>query len=303
MTELGVTEPAADDLSLPGPVLEGGPSAPAPAPLPGRMLAAGRPRVRMLRLREQVPDRLRLPLAVVSVLLPLLVWTALSSTGAVDPKFLPSPGAVLRALRRLAAGGELWSDAQATLTRVAIGFALVVAVSVPLGLAMGTWPVARALFEPMIGLVRYMPAPAFIPLLVIWLGLGESSKIALLVIGTVFFNTLMSADVASQVPAELINVSYTLGAGRWQVIRKVIVPYAVPGLLDAMRVNIAATWNLVVVAELIAAQEGLGYRIVRAQRFLQTDTIFAVLIVIGLIGVTMDVAFRLLRNRLAPWAR
>ena len=126
----------------------------------------------------------------------------------------------------------------------------------PLGLAMGTWPAARALFEPMIGLVRYMPAPAFIPLLIIWLGLGEPSKIALLVIGTVFFNTLMSADVAAQVPAELINVSYTLGAGRWQVIRKVIVPFAVPGLLDAMRVNIAATWNLVVVAELIAAQRG-----------------------------------------------
>ena len=140
----------------------------------------------------------------------------------------------------------------------------------------------------MIGLVRYMPAPAFIPLLIIWLGIGEASKIALLVIGTVFFNTLMSADVAAQVPAELINVSYTLGAGRWQVMRKVIIPFTVPGLLDAMRVNIAATWNLVVVAELIAAQEGLGYRIVRARRFRQTDTIFAVLIVIGVIGVTMD---------------
>jgi NitT/TauT family transport system permease protein len=168
---------------------------------------------------------------------------------------------------------------------------------------MGTWPAARALFEPMIALVRYMPAPAFIPLLTIWLGLGESSKIALLVIGTVFFNTLMSADVAAQVPAELINVSYTLGAGRWQVIRKVIVPFTVPGLLDAMRVNLAACWNLVVVAELIAAQEGLGYRIVRAQRFRQTDTIFAVLIVIGLFGVIMDLGFRFLRNRLAPWAR
>ena len=88
-----------------------------------------------------------------------------------------------------------------------------------------------------------------------------------------------------------------------ELIRKVIIPYTVPGLLDAMRVNIAATWNLVVVAELIAAQEGLGYRIVRAQRFLQTDTIFAVLIVIGVIGVAMDLLFRMLRNRLAPWAR
>jgi NitT/TauT family transport system permease protein len=257
----------------------------------------------MLRLREQVPDRLRWPMAVASVLIPFVVWTALSSTGAVNPLFLPSPASVLRALGRLASGGELWTDVRATLSRVVIGFALVVLISVPLGLAMGTWPAARALFEPMIALVRYMPAPAFIPLLTIWLGLGESSKIALLVIGTVFFNTLMSADVAAQVPAELINVSYTLGAGRWQVIRKVIVPFTVPGLLDAMRVNLAACWNLVVVAELIAAQEGLGYRIVRAQRFRQTDTIFAVLIVIGLIGVAMDMGFRFLRDRVAPWAR
>lgn len=279
---------------------------PVPVPVPADRRwgwRPDRPRLRGLRLREEIPERSRWLIAVVSVVLPLVVWTALSSTGVVDPLYLPSPGAVLRALGRLASGGELWSDIGATLTRVGIGFALVVVISVPLGLAMGTWPAARALFEPMIGLVRYMPAPAFIPLLIIWLGLGEPSKIALLVIGTVFFNTLMSADVAARVPAELINVSYTLGAGRWQVIRKVIVPHSVPGLLDAMRVNIAATWNLVVVAELIAAQEGLGYRIVRAQRFRQTDTIFAVLIVIGLIGVTMDLAFRGLRNRLAPWAR
>jgi NitT/TauT family transport system permease protein len=301
VTKIGVTEAApADEQAVDeGPV---GPGS-APAPRPGRMFAPGRPRIRMMRLREQVPQRLRLPLAVISILVPLLVWTAVSGAGVVDPKFLPSPGAVVRAFGRLASGGELWTDARATLTRVAIGFALVVAISVPLGLAMGTWPVVRAVFEPMIGFVRYMPAPAFIPLLVIWLGLGESSKIALLVIGTVFFNTLMSADVAAQVPAELINVSYTLGASRWQVIRKVIIPYAVPGLLDAMRVNIAATWNMVVVAELIAAQEGFGYRIVRAGRFLDTDIIFAVLIVIGLLGVVQDVGFRLLRNRLAPWAR
>jgi NitT/TauT family transport system permease protein len=148
-----------------------------------------------------------------------------------------------------------------------------------------------------------MPAPAFIPLLIIWLGLGESSKIGLLVIGTVFFNTLMSADAAALVPEELIDASYTLGAARWTVVRKVILPHALPGLIDAMRVNIAATWNLVVVAELIAAQSGLGYRIARAQRFLQTDQIFAVLIVIGVIGVTIDLAFRAVRNAAAPWAR
>ncbi len=240
---------------------------------------------------------------MLSVALPLMAWIVVSGAELVNPRFLPSPAAVVRAAIELASSGVLWTDLFATLQRVAIGFGLVVLISVPLGLFMGTIPLVRALVEPMIGLVRYMPATAFIPLFVIWLGLGEPSKIALLVIGTVFFNTLMSADVARLVPIELINASYTLGANRWVVLRKVIFPHAVPGLLDAMRVNLAATWNLVVVAELIAAQEGLGYRITRAQRFLATDQIFAVLIVIGLVGVAIDLSFRLLRNRIAPWAR
>jgi NitT/TauT family transport system permease protein len=255
------------------------------------------------RLRQPIPPRMRNVLMAVSVAVPLLAWVVLSGTGAVSALFLPSPLAVARAFRELTSSGQLGHDLAATLTRVGIGFALVVVISVPLGLAIGTFPACRALFEPMIGLLRYMPAPAFIPLLIIWLGLGESSKIALLVIGTVFFNTLMSADAAALVPAELIDASYTLGASRWTVMRKVILPHSLPGLIDAMRVNIAATWNLVVVAELIAAQEGLGYRIARAQRFLQTDQIFAVLIVIGVIGVTIDLAFRATRNAVAPWAK
>lgn len=275
-----------------------------PVPEPPRSWARPLPRRRgrALRLREDIPDRIRLPLTALSFALPLLVWFALSALHAVKPLFLPSPSAVVRAGVKLATSGQLMQDALATLGRVGIGFALVVAVSVPLGIAMGTLPAARALFEPMIGLVRYMPAPAFIPLLIIWLGLGESSKIALLFVGTVFFNTLMTADVAALVPKQLIDTSYTLGAGRWTVLWKVILPHSVPGIIDAMRVNIAATWNLVVVAELVAAQVGLGYRITRAQRFLQTDQIFAVLIVIGLIGVSIDIGFRLLRRGVARWA-
>lgn len=247
--------------------------------------------------------RSRWPFLVISISLPFAVWALLSMSGLVNPLFLPTPAAVLRAGRKLLSDGLLIGDIKATVSRVAIGFVLVALVSVPLGLAMGSVRGIRSLFEPMIGLVRYMPAPAFIPLFIIWLGLGEASKIALLFVGTVFFNTLMSADVASLVPKRLINASYTLGASRSVVMRKVIFPHSVPGLLDAMRVNLAATFNLVVVAELVAAQEGLGYRITRAQRFLRTDQIFAVLIVIGVLGVAMDLGFRLVRSKMAPWAK
>jgi NitT/TauT family transport system permease protein len=166
---------------------------------------------------------------------------------------------------------------------------------------MGAFPSAQVLMEPILGLLRYLPASAFIPLLVIWLGIGEGSKIALLVIGVVFFNTLMTADVVKLVPRELRQVSATLGARQGEVLRKVVIPYALPGILDAVRVNFAVAWNLVVVAELIAAESGLGYRISRAARFLQSDKIFAVLIVIGLIGLAIDVVLRLVRDRIGRW--
>src|SRR5262249_7157729 len=157
------------------------------------------------------------------------------------------------------------------------GFGIAVLISVPLGVAIGTFQAAANLLEPVIGLVRYLPATAFISLLIIWLGVEEAPKIALIVLGTVFFNTVMTADVVRNVPRSMVDVSYTLGARRNEVLRKVIIPHATPGMIDAIRVNIAAAWNFVVVAELVAAQTGLGRRIIQAQRFLQTDKIFAIL--------------------------
>jgi NitT/TauT family transport system permease protein len=150
-------------------------------------------------------------------------------------------------------------------------------------------------------LLRYLPASAFIPLLIIWLGLGEPSKVARLFIGTVFFNTLMTADAVRGIPTSLIDVSYTLGARTGEVVRKVVIPHSLPGMIDAVRVNAAAAWNFVVVAELIAADSGLGYRIVRLQRFSQVDRIFAVLAVIALIGLAIDLLLRLTRDRVGRW--
>ena len=131
--------------------------------------------------------------------------------------------------------------------------------------------------------------------------LGEPSKIAMLFIGTVFFNTLMTADVVRHVPRSIIDVSYTLGARRGEIVHKVIVPHSMPGIIDAVRVNAAAAWNFVVVAELVNATAGLGYRIVRAQRFLQTDKIFVGILLIGLLGLLMDQALRLAHRRAFPW--
>ena len=274
------------------------PARPDLARLPRRKPA--RP-VRLWALRAPISRRARVALMVCSVLVPLVAWVAVAATGAVPESFLPSPAAVLSAGWEMAQSGQLATDTWASVRRILIGFGLAIAVSVPLGLAMGSFQAGQALFEPIVGLLRYLPASAFIPLLTIWLGIGEPSKWMLLFIGTVFFNTLMTADAVRQVPRALIDVSYTLGARRGEVLRKVVVPHALPGMIDAVRVNAAAAWNFVVVAELINSQEGLGYRIARSQRFLASDRIFAVLIVIAVIGLAIDILLRVLRDRIGRW--
>lgn len=270
------------------------------APLPRR--AGLKPTASsLLSLRTPISPRAKWTLGVLSFLVPLIVWTALSVTAAVDPTFLPSPGAVLKAGLDMAGTGQLFTDLWATVQRVLYGFGLAILVSVPLGIVMGTYASGQAFFEPVIGLLRYLPPTAFLPLLMIWLGIEEEPKIALLFIGTVFYNTLMTADVVRNVPHALIDVSYTLGARRGEVLRKIVVPHALPGMIDSIRVNAAAAWNLVVVAELYAAEAGLGLRIAKAQRVLATDKIFALLVVIGLAGLTIDILLRIMRDRVGRW--
>jgi len=268
-------------------------------PLPRRRPPRRRPR--LWALRAPIPGGSYWALVALSIAAPLACWLALSAGGWVNPRFLPSVPAVWSAGTEMAQSGQLLDDAWASVRRVLIGFGLAVAVSAPLGLLVGSFPAVRALLEPLTGLLRYLPSVAFIPLLMIYLGIEEQPKIALLFIGTVFFNLLMTADAVRQTPTALIDVSYTLGARRGEVLRKVILPHSLPGMIDAVRVNAAAAWNLVVVAELIAAEEGLGYRIARSARFTQTDKIFAVLVVIALIGLATDILLRSVRDRVGRW--
>ena len=184
----------------------------------------GRRPSRFWRIREHIPARLRLALMVASLALPLIVWTVLVLTNAVNDIFLPSPIKVLEAGRELIASGTLQNDARWSVQRIVLGFGIAVLISMPLGLAMGTFKSMEALCEPFIGFVRYMPAAAFTPLFLIWLGIDEAPKIALIVVGTVFFNTLMTANVVWQVPTELIKVAFTLGGSNFTVFTKVIFP-------------------------------------------------------------------------------
>ncbi len=254
------------------------------------------------RIAEDIPTKLAWFLMSLSVIIPLIIWFLLANNAQIDSVFLPSPNDVREALLRLREKGFLFKDIGASFTRVTIGFFLSTLVAIPLGIMMGSFASIRSLFEPIIGILRYMPAPAFIPLLIIYLGIDEAPKIALIFIGTVFFNVLMIMDAVKFIPKDLIETTYTLGGSRWQILTQVIMPYIVPSILDTFRINIATSWNLVVVAELLAASEGLGKRILLAQKFLKTDEIFACLIVLGLIGFMLDLFFRLLLRLSCKWA-
>lgn len=228
----------------------------------------------------------------------IIGWQMTQGSGLV-----PSPAATWTATVEMYQDGDLWPDFVASMRRVGIGYGLSLLFGVVLGVLIGSVRSVEAFFEPQIGFLRYIPAAALLPLFMFWLGIDETPKIALIFVGTVFFNILMIADVARAVPRELINASYTLGAGRLKVLGRVIFPHSFPGMIDVARINLAAAWLMLVVAELLAAPDGLAYRLTRAQRFRQVDRMFAILIIFGIIGVVSDQLLRWLRNRSSPWAR
>jgi len=160
----------------------------------------------------------------------------------------------------------------------------------------------ESIIQPIVGTIRYMPVAAFIPLIIIWVGLGETSKVLIVFMGIFFVNVMMIADSVKFVPEEMLNVSYTLGASRRQVLFRVILPAVSPSIMDTFRVNVSGAWNFLVIAELLAADSGLGYRILKAQRFLSTDEIFVGILIIGTIGFCLDLTFKKLSQLMMPWA-
>lgn len=253
-------------------------------------------------IRQGFSKRLAVAIASVSLIVPLLIWSAVSYSGLVTPLFLPAPTVVVAAGIKMFTEDNLLFDVLVSSSRVLAGFLVAAIIGVPLGIAMGTFHSMDNLFAPLVGTVRYMPVTAFVPLIVIWLGLGEVSKILIIMLGVVLYNAIMVADAVKFIPNEMINVAYTLGAGRRDVLFKVIMPAAFPSILDTLRVNISGAWNFLIIAELVAAQNGLGFKIIQAQRFLQTEKVLFCIAVIGVIGLVIDYGLKWVSHKLTPWA-
>jgi len=255
----------------------------------------------LLNPREPIPKSLYLILALSSFAFFLVLWSILTYGRFVDPLFLPSPGRVFQAGVDLFSELGFTADILNSVCRVMMGFVVAAILGIPIGLIMGTFKAAEALTEPVVGFVRYMPASAFIPLFILWLGIGDIEKVAIIFVGSFFQLILMVAVVAKNVHKEMLETAYTLGVKRFQVIRKVLLPASLPGIVDTLRIIVGWAWTYIIVAELVASASGIGYMIISSQRMLRTGNIIFGILTIGMLGLLTDFFFKWLYNRLFPW--
>ncbi|HDX8339650.1 MULTISPECIES: taurine ABC transporter permease TauC [Aeromonas] len=259
---------------------------------------------RRIRLRWPLPRRLGISLLTLGAL--LVLWWLVARLELISPLFLPPPAQVLQQLVTLAGpqgfmDATLWQHLAASLQRILIALAAATLCGVTVGLAMGLSPTLRGMLDPLIELYRPVPPLAYLPLMVIWFGIGETSKVLLIylaIFAPVAMATLAGVQGARQVR---LRAARALGANRWQVLWYVIVPGALPDMLTGLRIGLGVGWSTLVAAELIAATRGVGFMVQAAGEFLATDVVLAGILVIALIAFTLELGLRALQRRLTPW--
>lgn len=220
----------------------------------------------------------------------------------VKELFLPSPLKVLNDILSCAKDGSLWANMGWSIFRITMGFVIAVVIGVPLGILAGSFKRVDAVVTPICEFIRYMPVPAFVPLVMVWCGIGEGAKISIVFLGCFFQMVLMVADNARAVSDDLLSASYTLGTTRFTTITKVLIPAMAPNMMLTLRMMIGWGWTYLTVAELVASNSGLGYSILKAQRFLHTESIFSGILVIGVLGLITDRIFAFAIKKMFPWA-
>ncbi len=253
--------------------------------------------------KTPLPTPAKVVLALVAWTLLLGIWQLIPTLNPKLATLCPPPTHVVDTLHHLLTEKDYLNDILQSLIRVATSFGLAILVALPLGILMGAFPVIEGFLNPIVSPFRYLPAPSFIPLLLAWLGTGDEQKIALLFIGVIWFLISLYMDDAKRVPAELIESARTLGASRPQVLIRVIVPCALPALLDSTRQMLAVSWTYLVIAEIVASTDGIGAVMMRAKRFVRMDIILAGILTIGVLGFTSDAALRALRHLAFPYLR
>jgi NitT/TauT family transport system permease protein len=226
-----------------------------------------------------------------------LLWWAVTAAGLVLPLILPSPGKVLSRLGELRASGQLAADVRVSVYRISLGFLISTALALPIGFLIGCYRTWEAAIEPLVDFIRYMPVVAFVPLTILWTGPTDTQKFLIIFIGTFFQQVLLIMDNVKSVPREFLDLGRTLEMPERRILGRIVLPSAMPAIWDSMRVSLGWAWTWLVVAELVAATSGLGYRITTAQRFFQTDLIFGYLLLLGILGLATDQAMKFAGRR------
>jgi NitT/TauT family transport system permease protein len=228
----------------------------------------------------------------------LALWEVVARAGLVAPQFLPAPSAVVSALWTMTTQQSLLWHAAVSTFRVLLAFAIAAAMAIPIGILMSSYRIVGAALEPSIDFIRYLPVPALVPLSIIWFGVGETTKIFLLWLGTFFQLVLLVADDMRRVPHEYVEVAFTLGAKPRNVLTDVALRAMGPTLVDNLRITLGWCWTYLVLAEIVAADQGLGFVIWSARRYVKTPEVMAGVVVIGVIGLLTDQLLRMLHRRM-----
>ncbi|MCT7664763.1 ABC transporter permease subunit [Shinella kummerowiae] len=250
-----------------------------------------------------------LPVAVISAITVVLIigaWGLASAYALVSPVFLPSPRQVVLALYNLVVKGfvdaTLAEHVGASLTRIFGALIASIVIGIPAGIAIGTSRIGRGILDPIVEFLRPLPPLAYLPLIIIWVGIGEASKITVIALSMLPSIILSTSAGVRAVSKDHVNAARSLGASKRQVLAEVVLPSSVPSILTGIRIALGAGWTTLVAAELVAATSGIGFMIQSAAQFLVTDIVIAGIIVIAQIAILLEYIARLIERRLVPWA-
>jgi ABC-type nitrate/sulfonate/bicarbonate transport system ATPase subunit/ABC-type nitrate/sulfonate/bicarbonate transport system permease component len=227
-----------------------------------------------------------------------VAWHLFSRTGVIETVFLPTPSQTFDSFLGLASNNFFLEHLVPSVKRVATAFLLSVLVAFPVGVLSGQFPFVSRIVYPLCGFSRYLPVAALVPLCILWFGIDDIQKVAVITLGVFFQLVLLIANDTASVPKELIEAGYTFGLTRLEIVRRIVLPWSMPAIWDDLRISAGWAWSYLVLAELVAGSRGVGYFIIQSQRYLETDRVFAGILMIGILGVLTDLAFRFTGARL-----
>ncbi len=258
---------------------------------------------RVFVFRKQFSRGVSLTISIVASAVLVLLWEMAVRLGWAQTTFFPAPSTIMVTMWRMATTGNLIEDTGISILRVLVAFALSVVMAIPIGIAMSSYRVIGLALEPAIDFIRYLPVPALVPLSIIWFGIGEETKIFLLWLGTFFQLVLFVVEDMNRVPQEYIETASTLGARDFQILKDVAFRAMLPSLTDNLRITLGWCWTYLIIAEIVAADSGIGFVIWTARRYMQTSSVMAGVVLIGFIGLLTDQLLRALHRKAFRYLR